>query len=1305
MGSEGTKANSVLTLLKPKTTVAAAKPAARSAQKPNAVNHTVLPSPTTTQNPPTTSTAGPAKSKPSPPVIQTTPAAPPKTASAPNASNKGKLSASVNQTAPAKPQAAAEAKTVKVKPSPTAPSNVQQTVAKITPASSAKTTKDKVSVSVSAKSVSNAATVKAKVKPQASVNQTTTETKAAKDKSTPSRTSTAQVASAKPTKEAKEKAQPAATVTTKPASTNINVAKKTIPAIVPDAQSTLSTSGLDGANTKEKVVTTTNTSAAAKPSLPLAATDKIPKEKATSTSQTVKPATKALTTAARGKDQPSANQTLVAKVTKPSTAPTPPIKVVIRDGCESGGKKDEEMELKPGAPIVMTHKISLVPTSCKGGCEAKMAALEGRLALLEKEMSSMKEKCACSASCPNDCSGNGKCERAKCICQQGFIGSDCSRVVKEKPKTTGETGTTSTKKNSSTKDASQSKTIKGDSKVLDSTAKEGSKIQTKTDTSVKKIDSSTKTQILLNKGKKQEVRTDRPAVMTPKKTQDSKVEKTKDSKVEKNKDSKVEESVDRPTSTSNNLKDEPRTNVTQISTKKVGNATKSATETSKTRVEQSTMTEKSSTQQIHSTEKSSTQQIHSTEKSSTQQIHSTDKSSSQQTQKEKGSDDKQVADGKTAKINQKSMYIVNVTTAQATEETGPPQNKSDEVKDSLPKSGGLGSVRVTNVSSYSFILTWSAPHGMFKNFTVVRREPETADIEEEEVFDKSQTGKNITEVQAQSEIAVNGTSSGKVTATRSKAEGRRVSMVVPGNTRSVEFSNLQANTRYVIYVYASGQDKRSKMHRVTATTGPEPLEEVLFGDLTENSFTLSWNKPKGAFTGYRITYINIVTGENHSVTLGTGYMTFTLSKLSAGTSYIVTVCTMNGRVLSDAHTTLITTVPAPPTDFQAVDVSDTKALLKWTPSLGKVDRFVISYESSKTPNVTVTVMLSANTVEHQLKGLQRGTMYSVKIFTQKDDYQSASVSTTFTTANAVKPSEVGAHYAVITWKLSTFYHSYRITYQVVGEETKQEIILDPTTSEYKLTGLVPMSRYTVLVQGHRDGHYTSVATTEFTTGKLRFPFPTECSQELLNGALQSGEVDIYPQGREGPAARVYCDMESDGGGWTVFQRRMNGKIDFYRTWNEYSTGFGNISEEFWLGNRLLHNLTSVGPVSLRVDMRSGNDTAFAHYANFSIDSEERHYTLSLSGYTGTAGDSMRYHNGRPFSARDKDPDPLGIHCSRAYMGGWWYKNCYKTNLNGLYGINSNNQGIVWIDWKGKDASIPFTEMKFRPSRFSPATHG
>lgn len=34
----------------------------------------------------------------------------------------------------------------------------------------------------------------------------------------------------------------------------------------------------------------------------------------------------------------------------------------------------------------------------------------------------------------------------------------------------------------------------------------------------------------------------------------------------------------------------------------------------------------------------------------------------------------------------------------------------------------------------------------------------------------------------------------------------------------------------------------------------------------------------------------------------------------------------------------------------------------------------------------------------------------------------------------------------------------------------------------------------------------------------------------------------------------------------VFQRRQNGQTDFFRKWAEYRAGFGNLEDEFWLGN-------------------------------------------------------------------------------------------------------------------------------------------
>ena len=48
---------------------------------------------------------------------------------------------------------------------------------------------------------------------------------------------------------------------------------------------------------------------------------------------------------------------------------------------------------------------------------------------------------------------------------------------------------------------------------------------------------------------------------------------------------------------------------------------------------------------------------------------------------------------------------------------------------------------------------------------------------------------------------------------------------------------------------------------------------------------------------------------------------------------------------------------------------------------------------------------------------------------------------------------------------------------------------------------------------------------------------------------------------------VWCDMDTDGGGWTVFlnRQRQTPKLDFAQTWTTYADGFGSPTGEYWLG--------------------------------------------------------------------------------------------------------------------------------------------
>uniref|UniRef100_A0A8C0YUI5 Tenascin-N n=2 Tax=Canis lupus familiaris TaxID=9615 RepID=A0A8C0YUI5_CANLF len=535
------------------------------------------------------------------------------------------------------------------------------------------------------------------------------------------------------------------------------------------------------------------------------------------------------------------------------------------------------------------------------------------------------------------------------------------------------------------------------------------------------------------------------------------------------------------------------------------------------------------------------------------------------------------------------------------------------------------------------------------------------------------------------------------------ADGDTREVPVGKEQRSTVLTGLRPGVEYTVQVWAQKGARESKKADTKAPTDIDGPKNLVTNQVTENTATISWDPVQAIIDKYMVRYTS-ADGDTREVPVGKEQSSTVLTGLRPGVEYMVQVWAQKGARESKKADTKAPTEIDSPQNLVTNRVTEDTATISWDPVRAVIDKYMVRYTSADGDTMEVPVGKEQSSTV--LTGLRPGVEYTVQVWAQKGARESKKADTKALTdidpPKNLRPSAITQSGGVLTWTSpSAQIDGYILTYQF-PDGTIKEIQLGRGDERLELQGLEQGITYPVsLIAFKGDRRSRSVSTTLSTVG-ARFPHPSDCSQVQQNSNVVSGLYTIYLHGDASRPLQVYCDMDTDGGGWIVFQRRNTGQLDFFKRWRTYVEGFGDPMKEFWLGLDKLHNLTTGTPTryEVRVDLQTANESAYAVYDLFQVASSKERYRLTVGKYRGTAGDALTYHNGWKFTTFDRDNDIALSNCALTHHGGWWYKNCHLANPNGRYGETKHSEGVNWEPWKGHEFSIPYVELKIRPHGYS-----
>ncbi|XP_071522845.1 techylectin-5B-like isoform X1 [Panulirus ornatus] len=273
-------------------------------------------------------------------------------------------------------------------------------------------------------------------------------------------------------------------------------------------------------------------------------------------------------------------------------------------------------------------------------------------------------------------------------------------------------------------------------------------------------------------------------------------------------------------------------------------------------------------------------------------------------------------------------------------------------------------------------------------------------------------------------------------------------------------------------------------------------------------------------------------------------------------------------------------------------------------------------------------------------------------------------------------------------------------------ETVQNITKDLTVYKAELEELVNMTVRFLQPEVNTLASSTEVKTRDPLSNKVK-----DCLSHKLLGGTETSTYVIYPFDCL-KGVQVRCDMTNDDGGWTVMVKRQEQtpQVNFRVGWQDYKTGFGNTTTEYWLGNDVIHALTVGAKSEVRMDgeaFKTGGGQRYGYWNDFYIEDELNKYKLhieSIRDADSTMGDALYRSNGNAFTTIDVDNDSRDTaNCAADFGGGgWWYDSCSNAFPTGPITHTDNwDDSLNMYRWDPSVSygyfSLRWVEIKFRNS--------